>query len=385
MGYSEENTFEKIMTRMLANERLSNVDKRVGSIAYDAIAPCAMELAELYMKMDILESQTYLLTATGKSLDKRVYDFGVVRRDGTFAQRIGKFQKYKTNAEGNFELDEDGNKILVDMEIPIDSRFTIPENSTLIYRYIGNIDGHEILQCEQSGSGGNTHVGTILPIISINDLIAAKITGTYKPAEDRETDDELRKRTLETINSESFGGNIADYIEFTNDIDGVGNTKVFPAWQFNGSVLLSIVDQQFNPVSQEFIAKVKEIIDPEENSGEGVGIAPIGHYVTVTTPQKIEIKISMTVQLEVDVESTNVQENIEREIESYFNSVRREFGQDKTLAIYRSRVIDSVLNVREVLNVTNVLLNDSDEDVIMTDASNIGGQKLPFVKEVAIV
>ena len=385
MGYSEENTFEKIMTRMLANERLSNVDKRVGSIAYDAIAPCAMELAELYMKMDILESQTYLLTATGKSLDKRVYDFGVVRRDGTFAQRIGKFQKYKTNAEGNFELDEDGNKILVDMEIPIDSRFTIPENSTLIYKYIGKIDGHEILQCEQSGSGGNTHVGTILPIISINDLIAAKITGTYKPAEDRETDDELRKRTLEIINSESFGGNIADYIEFTNDIDGVGNTKVFPAWQFNGSVLLSIVDQQFNPVSQEFIAKVKEIIDPEENSGEGVGIAPIGHYVTVTTPQKIEIKISMTVQLEVDVESTNVQENIEREIESYFNSVRREFGQDKTLAIYRSRVIDSVLNVREVLNVTNVLLNDSDEDVIMTDASNIGGQKLPFVKEVAIV
>ena len=385
MGYSEENTFEKIMTRMLANERLSNVDKRVGSIAYDAIAPCAMELAELYMKMEILESQTYLLTATGNSLDKRVYDFGVVRRDGTFAQRIGKFQKYKTNADGDFELDEYGNKILVDMEIPIDSRFTIPENSTLIYRYIGKIDGHEILQCEQSGSGGNTHVGTILPIISINDLIAAKITGTYKPAEDRETDDELRKRTLEIINSESFGGNIADYIEFTNDIDGVGNTKVFPAWQFNGSVLLSIVDQQFNPVSQEFIAKVKETIDPEENSGEGVGIAPIGHYVTITTPQKIEIKISMTVQLEVDVEVANVQENIEREIESYFNSVRREFGQDKTLAIYRSRVIDSVLNVKEVLNVTNVLLNDSDEDVIMTDTANIGGQKLPFLKEVVIV
>lgn len=385
MGYSEENTFEKIMTRMLANERLSNVDKRVGSIAYDAIAPCAMELAELYMKMDILESQTYLLTATGNSLDKRVYDFGVIRRDGTFAQRIGKFQKYKTNADGDFELNEDGNKILVDMEIPIDSRFTIPENSTLIYRYIGKIDGHEILQCEQSGSAGNTHVGTILPIISINDLIVAKITGTYKPAEDRETDDELRKRTLEIINNESFGGNIADYIEFTNEIDGVGNTKVFPAWQFNGSVLLSIVDQQFNPVSQEFIAKVKEIIDPEENSGEGVGIAPIGHYVTVTTPQKIEIKISITVQLEVDVEVTNIQEGIEREIESYFNSVRREFGQDNTLAIYRSRIIDSVLNVREVLNVTNVLLNDSDEDIIMSDVANIGGQKLPFVKEVVIV
>lgn len=385
MSYSDDNSFEKIMTRMLANERLANVDKRVGSIAYDSIAPCAMELAEVYAKMDILEEQTYLLSATGLNLDKKVYDYGVFRNKATKSQRIGNFQKYKTDENGDYVLDSNNDRILVDMEIPINSRFVVPEDSETTFIYIGKIDGYDILECEQSGTKGNQHIGTILPLTPITDLINAKITSTYKFGEDEETDDELRNRALNIINTESFGGNISDYIEKVNSIDGVGNTKVFPAWQFNGSVLLSIVDPQFNPVTEEFLKNVKEQIDPEENSGEGFGIAPIGHYVTITTPIKNEISITLSVELEVDVTVSQIQEKIETEIYKYFESVRKEFGQDKTLAIYRARVIDSVLNVKEVLNVKNVLLNNVDEDIILNDVNSIGGQNLPYFKELNIV
>lgn len=385
MSYSDDNSFEKIMTRMLANERLANVDKRVGSIAYDSIAPCAMELAEVYAKMDILEEQTYLLSATGLNLDKKVYDYGVFRNKATKSQRIGNFQKYKTDENGDYVLDSNNDRILVDMEIPINSRFVVPEDSETTFIYIGKIDGYDILECEQPGTKGNQHIGTILPLTPIADLINAKITSTYKFGEDEETDDELRNRTLNIINTESFGGNISDYIEKVNSIDGVGNTKVFPAWQFNGSVLLSIVDPQFNPVTEEFLKNVKKQIDPEENSGEGFGIAPIGHYVTITTPIKNEISITLSVELEADVTVSQIQEKIETEIYKYFESVRKEFGQDKTLAIYRARVIDSVLNVREVLNVKNVLLNNVDEDIILNDVNSIGGQNLPYFKELNIV
>lgn len=385
MSYSDDNSFEKIMTRMLANERLANVDKRVGSIAYDSIAPCAMELAEVYAKMDILEEQTYLLSATGLNLDKKVYDYGVFRNKATKSQRIGNFQKYKTDENGDYVLDSNNDRILVDMEIPINSRFVVPEDSETTFIYIGKIDGYDILECEQPGTKGNQHIGTILPLTPIADLINAKITSTYKFGEDEETDDELRNRTLNIINTKSFGGNISDYIEKVNSIDGVGNTKVFPAWQFNGSVLLSIVDPQFNPVTEEFIKNVKEQIDPEENSGEGFGIAPIGHYVTITTPIKNEISITLSVELEADVTISQIQEKIKTELNKYFESVRKEFGQDKTLAIYRARVIDSVLNVREVLNVKNVLLNNIDEDIILNDVNSIGGQNLPYFKELNIV
>lgn len=385
MSYSDDNSFEKIMTRMLANERLANVDKRVGSIAYDSIAPCAMELAEVYVKLDILENQTYLMTATGTNLDKRVYDYGVIRNKATVAQRIGKFQKYKTDENGEFVFDSNGDKILVDMEIPIETRFVVPEDSETTFVYIGKIDGNDILECEQTGTKGNQHIGTILPLTPVSNMITSKIISTYKFGEDEENDNELRNRTLEIINTKSFGGNISDYIEKVNSIDGVGNTKVFPAWQFNGSVLLSIVDPQFNPVTEEFQKNVKEQIDPEENSGEGFGIAPIGHYVTITTPIKNEISITLSVEFEVDVTISQIQEKIETELNKYFESIRKEFGQDKTLTVYRAKVIDSVLNVKEVLNVTNVLLNNLDEDVILNDVNSIGGQNLPYFKELNIV
>lgn len=383
MSYSENNTFEKILQRCLSNELLENIDKRAGSIIYDTLAPVCMELAEAYVKMDILEEQTYLMTATGNNLDKRVYDYGVERTQATKALRIGEFKKYQVDGNGDFVLDENENKILIDMDIDIDSRFMVPD-SKLTFKYIGKINNLNILECEQDGIDGNEPYGTIFPIIPISDLITANITSTYKPAENRETDDELRARTLSIIRTTAFGGNIADYIEKVNAIDGVGNTKVFPAWQQNGSVLLSVVDPSYNPITAEFIRNLKEQIDPEESTGQGIGIAPIGHYVTITTPVRQNVKISFDVELEENYTVGNVQSEIETLIENYFVSVRKSFGQDSTLAIYRARISEAVLKCPQVLNVTNILLNDVDADVVYNDQPFIGEQYLPYISEVII-
>jgi len=383
MSYSENNTFEKILQRCLSNELLENIDKRAGSIIYDTLAPVCMELAEAYVKMDILKEQTYLMTATGNNLDKRVYDYGVERTQATKALRIGEFKKYQVDGNGDFVLDENENKILIDMDIDIDSRFMVPD-SKLTFKYIGKINNLNILECEQDGIDGNEPHGTIFPIIPISDLITANITSTYKPAENRETDDELRTRTLSIIRTTAFGGNIADYIEKVNAIDGVGNTKVFPAWQRNGSVLLSVVNPSYNPITAEFIRNLKEQIDPEESTGQGIGIAPIGHYVTITTPVRQNIKISFDVELEENYTVGNVQSEIETLIENYFISVRKSFGQDSTLAIYRARISEAVLKCPQVLNVTNILLNDVDADVVYNDQPVIGEQYLPYISEVII-
>ena len=38
---------------------------------------------------------------------------------------------------------------------------------------------------------------------------------------------------------------------------------------------------EFKPPTEEFIQQVQTKIDPTQNNGEGLGIAPIGHIVTV--------------------------------------------------------------------------------------------------------
>ena len=384
--YSDGNSFEQILDRTLSNELLSDVDKREGSIVYDTLAPVCMELADAYAKMDILESQLSLLTATGSNLDNRAYEQGMAREQETQAERIGTFKKYQIDEQtGEYVKDENDNKILINMDIPEGSRFVSPENDSIIYEFIGKDDKDEnILRCETYGTVGNEYTGTILPLTAIPDLVEAKITGTHIPAQDTESDDELRTRVINKLNSLSFGGNIDAYIEKVSSIDGVGTCKVFPAWQYNGSVLLSVVDSSYEPITQSFADRIKEEIDPEESSGQGVGFAPIGHYVTITTPIKSNVKVQFHLDLEADVTIGNVQEECKQKIEEYFNSVRHEFYQDKTLGIYRARIIDKILEIPEVLNVTDVLLNDVDADITYTDEGLLEHQYLPYVSEVII-
>lgn len=388
MLYSENNTFEKIMDRMLSRDELIGVDKRVGSIAYDSLAPCAMELAEAYVMIDILQEQTYLMTATGDNLDKRVYDYGVSRRQATKAQRIGSFKKYLKDENGNYVLDpETHEKILTEMDIPEGARFAVPsETIDTTYKYIGVIDDHKILECEQYGTKGNAYSGQILPLTAIGDLAEARIVSTYISAEDEETDDSLRNRTKDYLNYMAYGGNIADYIEKVNAIDGVGQTKVFPAWQQNGSVLLSVVDGSFDPITNEFKNYLKNLIDPEENSGQGAGIAPIGHYVTITTPVRQNVKVSLTIETVVDADVGEVGDDVRRIINQYFLEIRQSFAQNVKLAIYRARIIDRIFDELSsvILNITDVLLNDVDADIVYTDEGQIGMQYLPYLSEVEI-
>lgn len=384
--YSDGNSFEQILDRTLSNELLSDVDKREGSVVYDTLAPVCMELADAYVKMDILESQLSLLTATGTNLDNRAYEQGMAREQATQAERIGTFKKYQVDEQtGEYVKDENDNKILIDTDIPEGSRFVSPENDNIIYEFIGKDDKNEnILRCETYGTAGNEYMGTILPLTAIPDLVEAKITGTHIPAQDTENDDELRTRVVNKLNSLSFGGNIDSYIEKVSSIDGVGTCKVFPAWQYNGSVLLSVVDSSYEPITQSFADRIKEEIDPEESSGKGVGFAPIGHYVTITTPIKSNVKVQFHLDLEVGVTPGNVQEECERRIEEYFNSVRHNFGQNNTLGIYRARIIDTIIEIPEVLNITDVLLNDVDADIVYTDEGLLKHQYLPYVSEVII-
>jgi len=383
--YSDGNSFAEILDRTLSNELLTDMDKREGSIVYNTLAPVCLELAEAYIKMDILENQLSLLTATGTNLDNRAYEHGMAREQETQAERIGTFKKYQTDENGEYAKDEDGNKILIDMDIDEGSRFVSPDDSSIVYEFTGKNDsGENILKCETYGTVGNEYVGTILPLTAIPDLVEAKITSTYTPAQDTESDDELRERVINKLNSLSFGGNIDSYIEKVSSIDGVGTCKVFPAWQYNGSVLLSVVDSSYEPITQFFADRIKEEIDPEESSGQGVGFAPIGHYVTITTPIKSNVKVQFHLDLEANVTVGNIQEECERKIKEYFDSVKHDFGQDKTLGIYRARIIDKILEISEVLNITNVLLNDADADIIYNDEGLLEHQYLPYVSEVVI-
>jgi uncharacterized phage protein gp47/JayE len=358
--------FLAILTRMLATIP-DTFDKREGSIIYDALSPAAVELAQMYINLEIFKEQTYVLTATGINLDNRGADFAIHRFQATNAIRISRMYNFSG--------------ILTDIEIGM--RFATPsETGGLIYFATEKIDeGTYLLKCEMAGTIGNEHYGDILPLFIRNNLGRAIIDGTWQPARDTETDDDYRKRIIARLSAKAFGGNVADYKRFTSDIDGVGTVKVFPIWNGGGTVLISVVDSSFNPVSPEFINIIKNTIDPEEETGLGIGIAPIGHVVTVTTPEKIMIDIECGVTLDNRTVG-QVQQEVEINLRDYIFSLRQNWSENAITNVFISMIIAYMLKVDRLINVTNVKINGVPKDLHLVGTAEL--QQLPFLGRVVM-
>ena len=106
MAY-EEMTYERIMSRCLARVP-GTVDKREGSIIYDAIAPAAAELAILYSTLSTEMDRAFPDTAADVDLTNKAKERGVFRLPASAAVRKGVFK----GTSGY-------------MDIPIGSRFSV--------------------------------------------------------------------------------------------------------------------------------------------------------------------------------------------------------------------------------------------------------------------
>jgi uncharacterized phage protein gp47/JayE len=366
-NYSDGNSFEDILARCLARVD-AGLDKRMGSIIYDALAPACAELAQCYIALDVYSDQTYLLKAVGENLDNRVVDYGLTRLEATYAQRV--ITVYDVN--GSL------------MHIDIGTRFSIPNAyGGYNFRIIEEVSqGNYIAECETAGAVGNDYVGELLPLMSINNLGTATITTVYKPGEDAETDDELRKRAIAKINQEAFAGNKAAYKSMVIDIDGVENVKVFPVWNGGGTVKLAIIATDNTIPSQAFIDNLQTLIDPVQNQGQGIGLAPIGHTVTVVAPDELDIDIEATITIDDEYTIEQLQSSIEANIQKYITEVQNLFSEQDQLIIYTSRVIAAILGVTQVKNVSNLTINGEITDLVI----NLSGTnvKFPMLNEVVL-
>ena len=360
-------TYESILKRMLA-EIPDDMDKRPGSIIYDALAPCAGELANEYIEIQIYKDQTYLLTATGDNLDKKGADFAIPREEATQAERIGEL------------IDLNDNLI----NLPINSRFSVPDSDSTITYYIKSFKetGKPILVCEQSGTIGNEYSGALLPLFSINNLKEAKIVGTQTPAQDREDDDTYRIRIISKLSSKGFGGNIQDYKDYIESIPGTSEPKVYPAWDGGGTVKCSVLDSQYNAITDEFKEQIKELIDPEEYTGQGVGMAPIGHVVTIDTPTKKTINIQAKVYLD-GVSIGQIQTLVEKNLEEYMLSIRKEWVKLKKTSVFISQITSAMVQVQGIINVTDILLNNQESDIVLENTAQ--EQFIPILGTVTLI
>lgn len=344
----ENMTFESILQQMLGRVP-PTMDKREGSIIYDAIAPAAVELQNLYIELDWILEQSFGDTASREFLIKRAMERGL-----------------KPNAATNAVLKGEFTPLI--LKINVGSKFSL---GTLNYTITEKItDGTYKLKCDEEGTIGNGLFGELIPIDYIEGLETAHLTELLIPGEDEEETEVFRTRFLNSYNSNSFGGNIADYKEKVNMLDGVGGVKVYPVWNGGGTVKLVIINSGNGVPSSELIESVQTTIDPTQNSGKGFGLAPIGHVVTVIGVSETTVDIHLNITFQTGWDWNAINGYVEDVIDSYFKELAGLWQDSNVLVVRVSQIETRILNLEGVLDVQNTTLNNVQSNLIL-DANTI--------------
>lgn len=336
----EHMTFDYLLDRMLSRVP-DTIDKREGSVIYDACAPAAAEMAQMYIELDINYNLSFIDTATGEELRRKTAEFGVNYEPATPAERKGLFYN-SANAL---------------MDVPLGSRFSIAD-LTFVARERLSIGTYK-MTCETPGTVGNSQFGALLPIDYVANLNRAVLAEVLVPGEDDESDDALRERFYETVNNPAFAGNVADYKQRVNKIPGVGATKVYPVWQGGGTVKCTIIAADWAPPSKTLIDEVQTIMDPIVNSGEGLGQAPIDHKVTIFGVTGVSINVETTLTLASGLTLGQVQADVEAAITSYLLELRKDWANQQQLIVRIAQIDARILTVTGVEDVTGTTVNGS--------------------------
>ncbi|AHC18903.1 baseplate J/gp47 family protein [Paenibacillus polymyxa] len=330
----EAQTFETILERMLARIP-DSMDKREGSVIYDALAPAASELAQMYVELDTNISLIFPNAENEEYLDSAVAWSGITRKEATKAHWRGKF------------YDNQG----VLMDVPIGSRYSIEDLNYVVLSKLGV--GQFVVECETAGVIGNQFSGSLLPIDFINGLAKAELVDLLVSGEDTETGPALFDRYQDKVTKPITSANKNQYVVWAREVSGVGDAKTFPLWNGPGTVKVVVLDNNKRAPSAAVVQAAQKYIDPTQD-GHGEGAAPIGPVVTVVGAGEVPINVSVRVQLARDATTDDVKEQLEASIAKYLEGLA--FNENDTL-VRITRIANFILDVPPVIDYFDLTIN----------------------------
>lgn len=398
----EQMTDDFLRERMLA--RISDkLDKRPSALIYDTIGSTANELAILYIELEYLINNSYGDTAAREFLILLCKDRGITPEQASRAVLKGVFVPDTIEVTGK--------------------RFNIGEINYVVKERI--VPGQYQVMCEVAGEVGNQYLGRMIPIDYIAGLETAELTEILIPGEEEEETEALRQRYFDSFNEHSFGGNRADYLAKVRSIEGIGAVKITRGWNgdmhpadmiptkaveewyntvietvsedvatwlsavymasrekkltVGGTVLITIINSNdFGVVSSLLVDKVQTILDPEQNAGEGFGVAPIGHVVNVKSAVPVEIEIKTNLVFDEGYNWNNLGAEIRDAVDAYLLELRKEWADSDFTVVRVSQIEARILAVKGVADITDTRLNGTASNV------TLGEYEIPVLGGVSV-
>lgn len=396
----ENMTYEALLQSALSRVS-SALDKREGSMVMNGVAPSMAELAQLYIGLDFVFQATYLLTAPRDYLIMRAADRNMSPYPATAAVFRAVFN----------------------IEVPEGTRFSCDDlNFVVTGRTSHETDTDTRLShtvaCETVGAAANSYAGQLIPVDYVEGLTLAELVELLIPGDDDEETEIFRQRVLDSFQSQAFGGNQADYTEKVRAMAGVGAVKVHPVWNgdidpaslipdaavtawyeatvgslsapvaawltavytaalakkltVGGTVRLVILASNNEAPSDILLNEIQTAVDPTQNAGEGLGLAPIGHVVNVAGVTEETVNISFTLSYEAGWNWAAAKSYVEATIDGYFTDLVERWDTADHLTVRISQIESRILAECSAMvsDITNTKINGVAQNLAL-DADSI--------------
>lgn len=358
----ESMTYENILESLLKKVP-SDVDKREGSIIFDALSPVALEIAQMYIDLEIVLENAFADTAEREYLILRAKERGISPYDAKRA-----LLKMEVEYSGNSENVKHGDRFSLNGLNYVVIEQMVNDTAEIITSYpfdgkpVGNKSGQLIagwwkVECETAGVIGNSQFGNLLPLQTIDGLTKAKLTEVLIDGEETEDTEKFRKRYFEFVNNEAFGGN-RDYYKKWLKENGAGMVKLIRTPDSGGTVGVIIANKENDIPSNELLNVIKKDLDPVDEEGMGAGFAPIGHIVDVKGVDSLQLVINVTWQL---IENINDEDLVCSKcaeiLKNYLKKLNEKWEDSDYLTVNSYQLMAQLSELNEILDITELTIN----------------------------
>lgn len=342
----EDRTFENIIAEMM-QDMPDNIDTSEGSLLYNACAKQAVRLEETYMQLAGIDNNMSIDTADLEHLIRAGNDRGCYINEATYSEFTAQFN----------------------CAVPAGSRWNLDEYNYTVFNVIDENEHKYRIGCDSPGSEPNRIIGDLEPIEFVDGFEWGKIIECTLKGEDQEDAETYRARLLTSYNYRGFAGNREYYNSRIKEMSGVYGCKLERVKAPTDAIKVTILGEDYRAPSSSVIESVQTEVDPVANSGEGEGIAPIGHRVTILGAGETKINISTKITYEAGKSYEDLRSYIDAVIEEYLLSLRKTWEESSTIIVRILQIEAAIVSIAGVVDVTETTINDTAANLQITDGT----------------
>lgn len=272
----------------------------------------AAELYSLYVQAEWTQAQCFPQTAEGEQLDRHAALRGVTRREADRAEGVLRF--YVETARNNPVEVPAGTVCMTAGQV----RFETTEAGRI---EAGALYADVPARAAEPGAAGNAAAGTILTMAVAPAAVSACVNPEpFSGGRDREGDESLRQRVLETYVRLANGANAAYYKQAALSFGEVVAAQVIPRSRGVGTVDVVAATQSGIP-GQELLAQIEAHIQAMREIAVDVKVLP---------PEAVEVSVEIQVEPEGEADPEEVAARVEAAVRGWFTG--RRLGQSVRVA-----------------------------------------------------